>query len=362
MQLDMHYYGTYALARMAGLNEDACRIIATSSQFVDDNAAKLHVEFQDGGRVDAQATAHHVSSIIKNLNTEDQRQVWVPFHFLPGNQGATFSERLICRKDSDIAQQMVTHHLNYAKHHVGRYLMGVAAHVYADTFSHHGFSGVGSRRNKVDNNSFEFDTKLDPDIRDYISDKEAQFFAAHGIGGGLIANVKSWLAETGSGALGHGAVATYPDRPYLRWSFDYEYPKKNRADRDNPKDFIDGCQALHKMFTQFGAGNTVYSMGDGVEFSAIKKPIIQIIKFQGKKEDRIAKWRSAAQTGKLANLKFSIPKYDNEKWLQEGVNLNKRKNSKAALKSNLYRFYQAASLHRQYVLRELLPDHGLIVA
>ena len=37
---------------------------------------------------------------------------------------------------------------------------------------------------------------------------------------GLIANMKSWLVETVSGALGHGAVATYPDRPYLRWSFE----------------------------------------------------------------------------------------------------------------------------------------------
>ena len=27
--------------------------------------------------------------------------------------------------------------------------------------------------------------------------------------------------EEASGGLGHGAVATYPDRPYLVWSFDY---------------------------------------------------------------------------------------------------------------------------------------------
>ena len=42
--------------------------------------------------------------------------------------------------------------------------------------------------------------------------------------------------------------------------------------------------------------------------------------------------------------------------------MNSREDSRAALKSNLYRFYQAASLHRQFVLRELLPDNHLVVA
>lgn len=36
MQTDMHYYGTYAMARAAGLNQDTCRKIAYSAQFVDD--------------------------------------------------------------------------------------------------------------------------------------------------------------------------------------------------------------------------------------------------------------------------------------------------------------------------------------
>ncbi|WP_459657364.1 DUF6765 family protein [Vibrio rotiferianus] len=30
-------------------------------------------------------------------------------------------------------------------------------------------------------------------------------------------NIKSHLAEEPSGALGHGGVATFPDRPYLKW-------------------------------------------------------------------------------------------------------------------------------------------------
>ena len=358
----MHYYGTYAMARAAGLKKGVCKTIATASQFVDDNAAKLNIEFQDGGRIDAEASAHHVSDIISNRDPEDQRQVWVPFHFLPGNRGNSFSERLVCRENSKIGQALVDHHLAHATRPAGVCLMGVTAHVYADTFSHFGFSGVGSRYNKVDNDSFVFDAGVDPDIVDYIKVKEREFFRRHGKAGGLIANIKSWLAETISGALGHGAVATYPDRPYLKWSFEYEYPRKQRVSRDNPKHFLKGCEALHAMFVQFGNANAVHSAGDGVAFSSIKDSVRAILAYQAKKEDRVKKWRAEARQGHLGSESFQIPLYKPEDWMRQSAALNSSENSTDALKTNLYRFYQAASIHRQFVLRELLPDNRLVVA
>jgi len=362
MQLDMHYYGTYAMARTAGLKPAVCKTIATAAQFVDDNAAKSNIEFQDGGRIDAQATAHHVSDVIRNLDPEDQRQVWVPFHFLPGNKGDTFSQRLRCRADSKIARDMVGHHLGYAAHPVGVCLIGIAAHVYADTFSHFGFSGVGSRYNKVDNDSFEFDSGLDPDVADYIKKKERAFFRRYGRGGGFIANVKSWLAETVSGALGHGAVATYPDRPYLKWSFEYEYPRKLLEERDNPKHFLEGCQALHGIFTKFGQANPALSTGAGVSFQDIRTSVKGILGYQAKMEDRIKKWRTEASKGNIGPKSFRIPLYEPEAWMKQSATLNSSETSTAALRSNIYRFYQAASIHRQFVLRELLPDNKLVVA
>ena len=36
MQIDMHFYGVYAMARAAGLDPKTARIIAHASQFVDD--------------------------------------------------------------------------------------------------------------------------------------------------------------------------------------------------------------------------------------------------------------------------------------------------------------------------------------
>ena len=103
MQIDMHYYGVYAMARAAGLTREASVRIATASELVDDNAEEEHVEFGDGGRLDLMPTAHHTTD-TENRNEEMQRKVWVPFHFIPGNRGRTVAERLVCRKDSAIAR------------------------------------------------------------------------------------------------------------------------------------------------------------------------------------------------------------------------------------------------------------------
>ena len=73
MQLDMHYYGTYAMARAAGLKKESCEIIATAAQFVDDNAEKESVEFRDGARLDVEATAHHAIN-IKNIDRAEDRK------------------------------------------------------------------------------------------------------------------------------------------------------------------------------------------------------------------------------------------------------------------------------------------------
>ena len=62
-QIDMYYYGTYAMARAAGFKSEPARIIATSAQFVDDNAASSHVNFKYRARIDQEATAHHLVSM-----------------------------------------------------------------------------------------------------------------------------------------------------------------------------------------------------------------------------------------------------------------------------------------------------------
>ena len=159
MQVDMHYYATDALARAGGFTREHSRIIATASQFVDDNAGTWDDEeilFNDGARLDVEPTAHHVLNWTNwtgwmrkhGLAAHQQRRVRVPFHFLPGGEGETCLTRMVCRKDSEIAREMVEHHLAKNDKSYCLPLPGIMAHVYADTFSRYGFSGVAgtSRR------------------------------------------------------------------------------------------------------------------------------------------------------------------------------------------------------------------------
>ena len=361
MQVDMHYYGTYAMARAAGLRPETCKIIATAAQYVDDNANNQTEIIKDGARVDVYATAHHWYD-VKNVDERDQRLVWIPFHFLPGNEGGSYTERLICRQDSKIAQEMIAHHLNHSDRPFIAELMGVAAHVYADTFSHYGFSGIGSRRNRIINDTIRLHG-LKGDVEEYVRKKAEKFFKQHGESGGLIKNIRAFLldaAEALSGALGHGAVATYPDRPYLHWDFIYEHTNLP-SDRENQVTFLAGCEALHGMFRDLANQRPDLTDGNGRDFANIEDRVNSILGTQAHCEGRIKAWQTASKAGDIFTSSEEIPIYDENKWHHERSSFSSYEDSKEVRKLSSFRFFQSAALHRTYVLRDLLPTHGIVI-
>jgi hypothetical protein len=363
MQSDMHYYGTYAMARAAGIRADTCRVIATAAQFVDDHANREEIVFRDGARIDTEATAHHAQD-LHNLMLADQRLIWVPFHFLPGNEGESYDERMVCRKDSDIAKAMVEHNLSCCEHPFAPELLGITAHVYADTFSHHGFSGFSSELNKVDQNRIGFSDDLGDRMRHYITDKAQRFFHPQlswkerflRWRDQLLGQVADDLSR-----LGHGGVATYPDRPYLKWSFTYEATGQ-RVERNNPADFLDGARALHDMFSRFAAMAPAYADAAAARpFAEIEASVREVIAVQAEKAGRIKAWQLLAGSGKIfASGGESIPVYNAGDWHTQRQSLSRLKHSGEAIATPIYRFYQAASVHRNHVLRELLPAHDLV--
>ena len=174
-----------------------------------------------------------------------------------------------------------------------------------------------------------------------------------------------WAAEQFSGALGHGSVATLPDRPYLVWSFDYERPDavaEIRNARNNPSDYLACCRALHDMFRQFADRRPDVFDGGGLEFDAVAPSVEGILRTQAEKAGRIEAWETAARAGAvLGGGGEEIPDYEGENWNRQWEELNGAEDFRHALGMSIWRFYQAASLHRTYVLRDLLPKHGLIV-
>jgi hypothetical protein len=371
MQVDFHYYGVYALARLAGLNQNAAKIIATASQYVDDALGNDTLDHENGGKLIPVVTAHH-TACVKNINRDDQRFIWVPFHFLPGNHGDAFTERLVCRKNSDMAKTMRDHHLNLFDKPFALELMGITAHVYADTFAHFGFSGVSSRRNRVKNDDIRL-INVSKKARVFWDEEQLKFYRKYGTQGGLLKNIKRTLFSSGaelfSGALGHGAVLTYPDQPYLHWQFTYEnkgesFPDRptHEYDRKNQDCFLEACRELHDLFIRFGDLRPDCRDTEGpVVFNGdVENCIREILAFEEGKPKRSQAWNKAVKAGRLYSGE-KIPPYDAKAWDDARDGFPGLKTTKETATYPVYRFYQAASLHQHYVLRELLPENGLVV-
>jgi hypothetical protein len=365
MQEDMHYYGTYAMARAAGLEVKDARIVAYAAQYVDDSTANDSEVHKDGGMFQTIATAHTSAEAIGNAAADhtEQRKVWVPFHFFPGNEGAKLSEKLACVKDSELAKEMVKNNIRHAvseKCDYGLTLMGITAHVYADTFAHYGFSGVSSNRNRVDGTSFKLLVE-DPKVKAYIMGKFSGFLSKY-TPTFLIENYRKFVsngASIATGALGHGAVGTYPDRPFLKWSFEYTDPERDSGFRENQETFLEACEKLHGAFNDYA--KRAGKLSEPVEFSSIKERVAKIISVEGAKEKRTEAWVDAITKGDLLFKDEEAPYYSRHDWEQQKDNFERMKASNEMINTDVYKFHQAAIYHRDFTLKQLLPKHGIMV-
>lgn len=348
MQLDMHYYGTYAMARTAGLNKEVAIAVATAAEFVDDSGT-VSAPLTDGAYLYHEATAHHPAELEANTDPDDQRRVWLPFHFLPGLQGKTLEERLICGKDSDVARELVEFTLKQVAAPYSAILLGITAHVYADTFAHYGFSGISSRLNRVDEESIKIQVKKKR-IFDYITEKFDDFAEKFGgVAGNLL-------------GLGHGSVATYPDRPFLVWTFTYEDGRPS-GQRNNPATYFEACQRLHAMFSRYATAVPAYAdKAARMDFAAIADTVQGILDLEGKLNERSRAWQKVFESGQFCgkNPPEKIPAYAETMFARDARALQKGNLPKAE-KALAYQFMQAAAVHREFVLKTLLPNHGLRV-
>ena len=246
MQIDMHYYATYAVARFAGLNHETAKTIAYADQYVDDSV-KIEIGVHEHGyRLISVETAHKCDQ-LKNFNRNHQRYIWIPFHFIPGNgeQRQVLSgnevqqsanERIVCQKGSKVVEEMFKHHLDMAKRPREQWkgfeieLLGIASHVFQDSYAHYGFSGVSSPMNKVVSSSikvFDVTEKQKAELKKELKSfyyppykKKRHWLTA--IWTDIKETAINIVTEFFSGALGHGPVGKYPDLPFLHWEYRYE--------------------------------------------------------------------------------------------------------------------------------------------
>ena len=138
MNVEFHYYALYALALEAGLDDAFSRRLASSSQYVDASISPMR--FESGrGTVSVAVTQNYVfwdESVL--------RDVYLPFHFLPGDQARASALRIDGRAgdhavtpNGELARELLVAALGDRD----PWLIGIALHSFADTWAHQNFSG-----------------------------------------------------------------------------------------------------------------------------------------------------------------------------------------------------------------------------
>lgn len=375
MQYDMHYYGTYAMAAAAGIPKADAEVIAHASQYVDDQdhttlesartanndiceavvgIATAHHPFAAGVLAKLGALTQHNHHRKTTVLADDSRLVWVPFHFLPGKEGGSFLEKIVCQKDSPIANEMIGHHIQMASEHTfDLHLMGIAAHVYADTFAHYGFSGVPSHLNSVDVDSVKPSDSHSPKTHSFLNEVSSRFRQLF---------EKPIEQAVNKVHLGHGGVATCPDQPFLNWEFRYSWKDRKEEERSNPCNYMEACQKLYDYFAKFAERRyDEKSRIEPVPFASIENQVRSILKHEGEADERAEQWMNAMKNGLLGTV-APCARYDEKSWTENLHSALKKRDATEIKATNAFRFHAAAEFHRHYVLKQLLPSHDLIIA
>ncbi len=147
MNIEFHYYILNYLCRRAGFPAEEARVISYASQFVDYNVVAYAVDA---------ASSTYTTISTQNFgfwNVETPRNVYIPFHFFPGDPDYPDAERLDGRSNRlncTPGSPGVKRLLIAALRSRDPYRLGVALHTYADSWAHQNFSGVREEWNVVD--------------------------------------------------------------------------------------------------------------------------------------------------------------------------------------------------------------------
>ncbi|RMH37316.1 MAG: hypothetical protein D6690_02815 [Nitrospirae bacterium] len=355
MQIDFHHAVTYVIARLAGLSHPKANVVAYCAQYVDDATNGGTVKFDNGAMYHRISSAHKMLD-YRNSKALKNRHVWLPFHFLPGNDGLPagkaprggFHKRLVCRPNSSVAQDMVRACLEDKKKPYGLYRLGVTMHVFADTWAHQGFAGINHKLNEahdIESEDKQFDARF--------YEKIANFFISEAF------------------PLGHGAVLSYPDRPYLKWS--YTNGLGERIERDNPKDFLEAANEMCKTMRRWQLGDPDAQV-DGLPREDEKKidALLRTTKLESGDE------RHAVWLKKIAEGHFSfgptkltyIPKGKGS-WKHQALGTREWVDdpddepfhyTPSFLTSHWKMFHDALQAHRFDILHDILPKYGICAA
>lgn len=139
MNIEFHYYAIQILAREAGFDERTAFIMANASQELD--ASTMPAAFDaPRGILDVAVTQNYLF-----WDNSVSREIYLPFHFIPGRPEEAASARIDGRSNkysvtpnSPAAKELLV----AALRDKDPYLIGIGLHSFADTWAHQNFCGL----------------------------------------------------------------------------------------------------------------------------------------------------------------------------------------------------------------------------
>jgi len=375
MYRDFHYYGTYVAARLAGYNKAEAETIAYAAQYVDDSNQNRLLKEGDYGLDFQPIPTVQTNGQVINSNIYEKRNVWVPFHFLPGNlsgivkyKGDTSKGTLIkwnyddkakrefqlmSLPNSDLARDIINDIVdNHLEDPHLLELIGLRMHVLADTSAHESFAGVPAWH--INGRSKKVIDKIT-----YL--KYVPY--------GLMPNSEYCTPDTtiyndSMFYLGHGRLGSIPDYPWLKFEYNPTWANRSMEDplyilRDNPQSyfisFLHVYTALNcfKNRKHFDFNNLDHPKS---EYLTAIQNIINTPHWYGSSwlgddrhmMERCQNWINAIDQKIFGDI--GLPKlYNEDSWLNEIIKSEKHYPPNPISETHYYKFSKAAILHLDFV-------------
>jgi hypothetical protein len=364
MQLDFHHAVVYVIARMAGFDHRHGEVLAHASQYVDDAINAGPVAFDNGAMFNRTSSAHKTFD-YRNFSELANHHVWIPFHFLPGNGGrsagdnpdGSFIRKIVCLPDSPVAREMVNVCILHKSRPYGLHRLGIALHVYADTWAHQRFAGVCHQINHITqlDEQEQVDADFQQRLRHYFKD------FCNNVAGDLVGDVMP---------LGHGTALSQPDKPFLTWR--YRDHDGAVVERNNTEIFVQAAQAMCKAMQRFLAGDgaaNVPGLTHG-QRDLLGRWMADIQDEEG--AARHKKWLALIRQGAFGfpGVKLVYKEKGEGSWKHQALGTTRKRDlngqvfpyTPGFLASDWKLFHDALLVHRYVVIHDILPRYGICVA
>lgn len=347
MNIDFHYYGTYVAARLAGYDFNSAQTIAHAAQYVDDSDQSMLCDSLGNVIITDFAPVPTVQSMTDMLkknfmwseeNSKTMADIWMPFHFLPGNYGAnpdikqytgptsdrgiayswTFDQesakqfQLLCKPNSLLGKGMVNDIIvNHEDKNYTLFMTGMRMHTLADTWAHMFYIGIPQW---FVNNAGETVYKIDGQTKTEVKWQRAWPWAE----GTDIINgegaTPNMLAYNSVVYLGHGRMGHLPDYPYLKYQYHAQWSKDDIV-KDNQGYFLQAFKQLVKAM-QCIKNKAEFDNSFADLPTDTENIIKQILATQV--NDQSDTWRNNIPKINVGGKAMEVPEiYDKDKWKNE---------------------------------------------